>query len=300
MTRYDMQKFLFSKIRIFLYAAIGCLIVVSGFLLLRPKAPIHIETPPYPPLISFDPARLKATAAIIYDPQSGRILYAKNDELQMPLASLTKLMTADTALETLGATSSVRISRAAIATEGDSGLKEGEVWNVGSLIRYALLVSSNDGMAAVAENAGGASFIKKMNSNAQSLGLVQSYFLDPTGLDMTSEISGGYGSARDVAVLAAQFYKNYPSFFESSIRQNQIYTVGKDVLSGRATAAPILDIPGLIGAKTGYTDLAGGNLVTIVDASLDHPLVIVVLHSTEKGRFEDVRSLVAAVRNQIM
>ena len=249
-----------------------------------------------PKQISVAANALQAEAAVIYDPSTGKVLFSKNDEDQLPLASLTKLMTADAALQVLSPTSSVEVSAQAINTDGDSGLKVGEVWDAGDLIKYSLIVSSNDGMAAVAESAGGNAFMQMMNTDAARLGLAQSYFLDPTGLDMTTGISGGNGSAIDVAKLAAAFYTKYPSFFETTLRSGATFGSGKDAVSGVATAAPILDIPDLIGAKTGYTDLAGGNLVAIFDSGLNHPLIAVVLHSTEDGRFTDVRTLIEAAR----
>ncbi len=298
--RTPMKKRFLTKAQTYLCIAALCVLAVFElFFIFHTENPTEQKISSRPPLIALDPGSLSALAAIVYDPQDKRILFAKNDELQLPLASLTKLMTAHTALQALSATSSVRISKEAVATEGDSGLKVGEVWNATSLIKYALLVSSNDAMAAVAESAGSDSLIQKMNASARSLGLVQSYFLDPTGLDLTPGVSGAYGSARDVAVLAAVFYKEYPSFFESTASEEASYATGGNTLIGKATATPILDIPGLIGAKTGYTDLAGGNLVALVDVSLGRPLVVAVLHSTRDGRFDDVRTLIEAARSAL-
>lgn len=66
--------------------------------------------------------------------------------------------------------------------------------------------------------------------------------------------------------------------------------------SAVATALPLSSLPGFVGAKTGYTDLAGGNLVVIFDIEIGHPLVAVVLGSTEQGRFDDIRTLAHAIR----
>jgi serine-type D-Ala-D-Ala carboxypeptidase (penicillin-binding protein 5/6) len=245
------------------------------------------------------PDSLEAQAAVIYDPETGRVLYDKNAQMQLPLASLTKLMTADTALAQLSVNSSVRITDDSTKTINDSGdinLKSGQVWKAGDLIRYALLSSSNNAMAAVAESVGSTTFIHDMNANAKKLGLAQSYFLDPAGLDLTPGLSGAYGSARDMAILASAFYERYPSFFESTLLAGKTFDSGDGLLHGKATAAPLLAIPGLIGAKTGYTDLAGGNLVAIFDVGLGHPLVAVVLHSSEQGRYDDIRTLITAAR----
>ena len=67
-------------------------------------------------------------------------------------------------------------------------------------------------------------------------------------------------------------------------------------ITAEATAAPLQDIPGFMGGKTGYTDLAGGNLAAVFDLTIGRPVVAVVLHSTEAGRFADIRTLLAAAR----
>ena len=239
---------------------------------------------------------LQAQSAIIYDLTDGRVLFAKNSEIQLPLASLTKLMTADVALDMNSASNTVAVSVKAVSTEGESGIKRGSIWRLGDLLKYALTVSSNDAMAAVAESGGDALFITQMNDKANSLGLAQSYFLDPTGLDSTNSVSGGYGSALDVAKLAGDIYMQHPDIFESTVQDGATYSGTDNIVRGEPTAAPILDIPGLIGAKTGYTNLAGGNLVVVFDISIGHPVVVVVLHSTQDGRFEDVRNLISEAR----
>ena len=276
-----------------LVCAVG--LVLGG----RQIAKMVMEPPPKPAGINpvtLAPDALRAQAAVVYDLTDGRMLYTKNEEVQLPLASLTKLMTTDTILDLSSATNTVQVSAAAVATEGDSGIRAGSAWKLDALLKYALTVSSNDAMAAVAESGGGKKFIDAMNKKAQSLGLAQSYFLDPTGLDVTQSVSGGYGSALDVAKLAGDVYAKHPGIFESTIRPNITYSGTDDAVHGTPTAAPILDIPGLIGAKTGYTDLAGGNLVAVFDLSVGHPAAAVVLHSTQSGRFEDMRTLITAAR----
>lgn len=272
--------------------------VLAGFALSLKRS--HLAAYPaatqYPPSVSLNPAALTAEAAVIYDATNGRTLFSKNDEEQLPLASVTKLMTATAALNDLAPSSPVPITAQAIATEGDSGLHAGEVWKASDLLKYALLVSSNDGMAAVAQAAGRDKLLSQMNDEAQKLGLAQSYFLDPTGLDLTTGVSGAYGSARDVAVLAAHFLKDHPEYFQATLQSGVPFGSGGQALRGKGTAEPIFDLPGLIGAKTGYTDLAGGNLVAAFDIGLAHPVVAVVLHSTEQGRFADMRTLIEAAQ----
>ncbi len=241
---------------------------------------------------------LDAQAAILYDPTTGKILYDKNAQLTLPLASITKLMTAHVVLHEVSTSTLITLSSKDTvggSDAGDWGLKVGDVLRLGDLIKIGLAASSNYAMAAAASSVG-SGYISDMNRDANQLGLSHTYFLNPTGLDITADTSGGYGSAYDVARLTATFLKEYPQYFELSAEPTiSVRASGRDV-TAQATAAPLQDIPGFIGAKTGYTDLAGGNLVMAYDIDINHPLIAVVLGSTEEGRFTDIRALVNASR----
>ncbi len=248
----------------------------------------------FPPTITAQPA-LIGKAAIIFDPTDGRILFQKNADMQLPLASITKLMTADIVLTAESPDTRVTITPSALAPEEGSGLKVGDVVTLGELLRLGLVASSNDAMQAAAESLG-ANYIDRMNRTARDLGFTETYFRNPTGLDVSADTSGAYSSAYDVARLAALFYKQYPTLFEQTQQSSVSIHVGDRVLTKPATAAPLLTTPGLIGAKTGYTTLAGGNLVAVFDREIDHPLVAVVLGSTRDGRFDDMQTLISIAR----
>jgi D-alanyl-D-alanine carboxypeptidase len=143
----------------------------------------------------------------------------------------------------------------------------------------------------------GSQYINDLNKTAGKLGLSHTYFLNSTGLDLTASTSGAYGSATDVARLAAAFMHDYPTYFEVSTRSSVTVPVSGREVTVKATGLPILDIPGIIGLKTGYTDLAGGNLVVAFDADVSRPLIAVVLGSTQSGRFQDMRTLINAARS---
>lgn len=256
----------------------------------------------FPLAFTLDSGALHAESAIVYDPATGRILFEKNAEMELPLASLTKLMTADVVLARENPETSVVISSdhtAEVNDKGDMGLRAGQLWSVGELVRYGLFASSNNAMlaAAAAASIDGTSTVDAMNARARELGLTESHYYNPTGLDINAELSGGYGSARDVAVLASDFYAHNPAFFEVTMRPDASFGPGGEQVLAEPTAAPIEDIPGILGAKTGYTDLALGNVVAVFDVELGHPLVAVVLHSTEEGRFDDIRTLIEAARS---
>lgn len=283
-------------------AVIGLLIVVFLILYFRKESERPAPAPAFPKPLTLANNALLAKAAIVYDPTTGKILYAKNASATLPLASLTKLMTAQVVLSALPPTKLITLSAKDVSVEGDAGdwnLQAGDTMTLSNIIKLGLDASSNHAMSAAAA-ALGAQDINDLNKTAAQLGLSHSYFLNATGLDLTSDTSGAYGSASDVAHLAADFMRDYPSYFELSTEQSVTVPVSANDINREvtvdATALPILNIPGLIGAKTGYTDLAGGNLVVAFDLDIGHPVIAVVLGSTEDGRFSDIRTLIDASR----
>jgi len=266
-----------------------------------------VETPtvtlqPFPKAPTINSSSLIAQSAIVYDPNTGKILYEKNADVTMPLASLTKLMTAEVVLSNVPTTTLITLSAKDTSVEGDAGdwnLKTGDTMTLSNIIKLGLNASSNHAMSAAAA-ALGAQYVGDLNRTANQLGLTHTYFLNSTGLDLTATTSGAYGSASDIAHLAAAFMRQYPQYFEQSTAPRVTVPVSYQGTSREvtvdATALPLLDLPGIIGAKTGYTDLAGGNLVVAFDADVNYPLIAVVLGSSEDGRFSDMRTLINATR----
>ncbi len=246
-----------------------------------------------------------AKAAYVFDMQTGQVLYAKNADEVLPLASVTKLMTALLANEILSEKSTVGVTYNAIAQEGDSGLLGGERFTRQTLSDMTLMTSSNDGAYALAEAAGGelagsidaGTFIEAMNIRADQLELNSLKFYNPTGLDLSENQAGAFGSAKDIAHLMSYIVSNYPEILvETKESSTRFYNQNGDFHNAQNTNGVVNRIPGLIGSKTGYTTLAGGNLVIAFDVGLNHPIVVVVLDSSRDGRFEDVLKLSKATR----
>jgi len=247
-----------------------------------------------------------ATAAFVWDVQAKRVLYSKNPDEQLPLASITKLMTALVAEEILESGRTIPITVSAIQQQGESGFRDGEKFSLQELIDYTLMTSSNDGAYALAsaggnllkEGGGADTFVQAMNIKAKELGLTQTYFRNPTGLDVSATESGGYGSARDVSFLMEYILQNQPQILERTRESHtRIGNTNGDLHESENTNHLVNSIPGLIGSKTGYTDLAGGNLVVAFNVGLNRPIVVAVLNSTRNGRFEDVAAITKAVTN---
>jgi D-alanyl-D-alanine carboxypeptidase (penicillin-binding protein 5/6) len=233
----------------------------------------------------------------VYDLSTGQILYEKNANKQLPLASLTKLLTTYAALTTLPQNAPVTMSETAIAQDGDSGLSVGETFAFKDIVRYALVASSNDAAEAIAETAASAQDKTRTSllaSAAAAAGLTHTYALNGTGLDESTTVSGGYGSAQDVAVLAGAILKKAPTIASATIEPSVTvsdYAGATHTLPN--TNQDIVHVPNPLLSKTGFTDLAGGNLVVVFDAGINHPVAVVILGSTRDGRFTDVDKLVS-------
>jgi len=238
------------------------------------------------------PLILKAQSACVFDALKGIFIFENNADTRLPLASLTKLMTAVVATEFLPETALVEITPEALAEEGDSHLKTGDWWKLPDILDAMLISSLNDAAAAIADSlkkgleTDNSEFTGLMNQKAKELGLGLTYFLNPTGLDLSETEAGAFGSCRDVAKLMNYILVTHPELLEATTRES--LTINNTVFKN---TDQLIYLPMLMGGKTGYSDLAGGNLSIIVNKSFNHPIIITVLSSTFDGRFSDVEAL---------
>lgn len=296
-----------ERVRTILLVSIGFgALVTFLFFLMRYPFPEKVateEVPAVPTVNAYSDVSLTAKAAIVYDLKTGQVLYGKNEESQLPLASLTKLLTVYAALDTFPKDATISISGSALAEEGDSGLILGDRFLLSDLARFALVASSNDAAAAIAQAAEerrASSGAKLLASAAEAAGLTQTYATNGTGLDESVTVSGGYGSAHDVAVLAGGLLAKAPEIVEATTHASiSVDTLDGRVITSKNTNQEVPAVPGALLSKTGYTDLAGGNLAVVFDAAIDHPIAIVVLGSTREGRFSDVDRLLSATLDQL-
>jgi D-alanyl-D-alanine carboxypeptidase len=244
---------------------------------------------------AFAQVTVKAKAYVVYDIVDKKVIASKNGYETLPLASLTKVMTAVTALNHHDRKTKIVISPSSIEGSYDLGLRNGQVWTLDELLKYTLVFSSNDGAWTVANALGGRRvFIDQMNTESALLGLGL-IFTDPAGLDSNGNL-GGQGTAVDVAKLFVTARRLYPDIFEATTHARVTVRAGTDKLTGVPNTNQ--DIENLFGAeasKTGFTDDAGGNLGVIVDVSLGHPVALVVLGSTREERFSDMKTLYNAL-----
>ena len=261
---------------------------------------------------SFSEIILGAKAAYVYDVRTNKVLFAKNENTRLSLASLTKIMSALVAEDSNPPYSIITVNGDALRAEGDSGLYRDEKWLLKDILDFSLLSSSNDGMRAVALSLGAISradatpkeiiddFVGEMNHRASELGLKNTYFWNETGLDESDVKGGAYGTAKDMNALLEYILTNQPELLVATREVATTFSsIDNHLHMAKNTNIITSGIPGLVASKTGSTDTAGGNLVIIFDPELGRPIIVSILGSTEKGRFEDAETLISAVMEYI-
>lgn len=200
---------------------------------------------------------VSATAAVLMDADMGQVLYEKNGDRQMLIASTTKIMTALVVLEHAAPDDVITVTPNHMAEGSSMYLRAGETVRVEELLYGLLLCSGNDAALALTECAGGLTpFVALMNEKAAALGMAHTSFANPNGLDA----DGHYSTARDMAVLAAAAVEN-PTF--RRICSSRSVTIGQRTMENHNRL--LRQVEGCVGLKTGYTQAAGRTLVSCAE-----------------------------------
>ena len=202
-----------------------------------------------------DEVSVSATAAILLDADTGEVLYEKNADRRMLIASTTKILTALVALSAAPLQKEITVTADHMVEGSSMYLKPGEKVTVEALLYGLMLCSGNDAALALAEACCGSveSFVAEMNRRAAQLGMEQSSFANPNGLDA----EGHYSTARDMARLAAAAAKD-PTFVRLCSTK-QVSIAGRTMTNHNRL---LREVEGCLGMKTGYTQAAGRTLVT--------------------------------------
>ncbi|QQS38868.1 D-alanyl-D-alanine carboxypeptidase [Candidatus Woesebacteria bacterium] len=233
---------------------------------------------------------ISAQGVLVIDFDSGEQLYAKNsDKLLLP-ASTVKIMTALITLENMQGEKSITVGE--VDVDGQKmNLYEGQEINVDNLVKALLVYSANDAAEVLASNyAGGReAFVNDMNSKIKDLGLSDTIYTNPTGIDGTSQVT----SAHDLIALSKYALTN-PKFAEIVNKENvQIYNANGELFRTLHTTNDLLGkVEGVQGVKTGWTKNARENLVTYVDRK-GRKILIAVLGSQD--RFGETKELITWV-----
>lgn len=218
---------------------------------------------------------IQTKTAAIFDPSGEKFLYQKNIKEKLPIASLTKIMTAIIAFENSKLDNIITISKKAVMTEGENGrLVIDEKLSVRDLLYIMLIESSNDAAVALAGSIDG--FVNLMNEKVKELGLKNTHFVDPTGISKWN-----YSTVADLVQLAKYSFFKQPLIWQIlGIKEMEIYSQDEKIGHHLTNTNELLgEIPQIIGGKTGFTEEAGGCMLTMIRLP-DKPgeyLIIIIL-----------------------
>ena len=252
----------------------------------RPQVKAAFTSAPAVPFSkSISPPPVSATGIYIVDLDSGQPLYAKNPNLRLQPASLTKIMTSLVAMDYYDQTSILTVKDGNKALGAKAELIAGDTLSAESLL-YALLVpSGNDAALTLAENYPGnyQAFVAQMNSKVQALNLKNTHFSNVSGIDTPDH----YTTAYDITQIAKTALKR--TRFRNIVATRSISLKSE---KGRTydltTTNELLGKPGILGIKTGWTPDAGECLITYA-VRYGHPVLISLLGST--NRFGETEKL---------
>ncbi|MEK7125098.1 MAG: serine hydrolase [Patescibacteria group bacterium] len=257
---------------------------------------LPISDPNYLPILNtnIDRPVVNAKSVLVYDTRSGRVLFSKNPSERMPIASLTKILSAVVVLERFNQSDVAIIGKESVKADGvRQDLYINERISVANLLQMMLVGSSNDAAYALAAHAAthGIDFVQAMNEKAAEMGMKNSYFLDPAGLN-----DQAYGTAEDMVRLV-NYALRYDALWVGSDEKELTLSSADGTFTHKITNTDELVgvIDDLYGGKTGYTEAALGCLALVVNVTgQDTKVVSVVLGSPD--RFGESKLLIDWVR----
>lgn len=296
-----------KKIAFFVFA-IGCLaLIVVGFIFIyysqNKQQVLHSPLPDFltsfknpqvstlvlwkPNLESKVKSDLKepdvtAISVLVYDLSTDTVTITKNPKEKLPMASLTKIMTAIIALENKRKDDKYIVEKEDLVGEGTMGLSEGETLTLEELLYGLILHSANDAAETIANNyvGGREKFIEAMNKKAKTLGLINTNFTNPSGLEGDGN---QYTTAYDLLIITRFAVVNFPLFnkITSTFSYTLPYSKNHKEFYLENETNLLTSYPGVKGIKTGYTPEAGFCLVTYLDYK-GHKIIGILLNSSNR------------------
>lgn len=241
-------------------------------------------------LSNLDPASINSRACIVLDRKSSTIIYGKNEKNRVKMASTTKIMTATIVIENYDLSKTVEVSKKAAGTGGSRlGLKHGDKISVLDLLHGLMLCSGNDAAVCLAETVAGGipEFAEMMNNKAKELGLENTHFESPHGLDSDNH----YTTAYDLSLLT-NYALNNETFLKIVGTKNYTVTINGYPKNITNTNELLGTLNGVYGVKTGFTNGANRCLVTACKRN-DLDIICVVLGAdTKRFRTKDSIKLI--------
>lgn len=239
---------------------------------------------------------LTARSAVLYDFSSDKILFSVNSDVKLPIASLTKLMTAVIVIENVNQNDIITITKSVIDKSKEEGggnddLNENEKIRASELLKFMLVRSSNVAAYSFSEHMErnyGLALVEKMNQKARELEMSSTFFTEAAGLDDQNSFS----TSQDLVKLVKYSLKYQELYEILKIKRAEIYSVdGKfkhQIFNTNQLLGKLLNI---IGGKTGFTELAGESIVLVTQSpNLSSRLIAVVLGSN--SRFSEAEELI--------
>jgi serine-type D-Ala-D-Ala carboxypeptidase (penicillin-binding protein 5/6) len=220
-------------------------------------------------------------SALVYDLNDQKVLFSENPTLHLPMASLTKIMTAIIAMENPKKDDKYVVTQDDLVGEDVMGLSAGETLSLEELLYGLVLTSGNDAAETLAGNysEGREKFIEAMNSKAKALGLSDTHFTNPTGLEGDGD---QYTTTYDLLVMT-KYAMQYPLFRKvvGTFDYNILYTSNHKAFYMENETNLLTSYPGVIGVKDGYTPEAGLCLVTYLNYK-NHKIIGIILGSDNR------------------
>lgn len=236
---------------------------------------------------NMQPPVVSAVSAIVYDLETDKILFEKNIHNKLAPASTTKIMTAIIASEHFENADLLTVPQQALVGGSSMGLSAGERLTFRSLLYGMMLNSGNDAAFTIAMNypEGFDAFVAKMNSKVEELGLKDTHFDNPAGFDSSTH----YTSAFDLLQIGKEAIKNVRLGRVFSTKETSVTSIDKSNIHALKNLNKLLDQDGVVGIKTGTTEMAGESFVGLVEKN-GHTILTVMLNSHD--RFGETKSLI--------
>lgn len=213
---------------------------------------------------------------------SGKEFFSKNKEKNFSLASLTKLMTSIIAFENYKEDEIFQIKKEHLNLEGDVGLILDEKFDRNSLLYFVLLSSSNDAAVALTEKLGIEKFVELMNKKAKEIGMENTLFVDPTGIDTANK-----STLQDLYLLVKYILVNHPEILKMTTEKEKVLISQEgyvhNIKNRIINFIPEVENFNFLGGKTGYLPSVGYNLITVFD--FGEPIIMISLG--EKNSYKD-------------
>lgn len=241
---------------------------------------------------------VNSRACVVIDRKTNSVLFGKNENSKKKMASTTKIMTATIIIEKCNLSDTIEISKKAAGTGGSRlGLKTGDKITILDLLYGLMLRSGNDAAVALAEYAGGDinGFAELMNAKALELGLTNTHFETPHGLDSNEH----YTTAYELAILS-NYALNNPTFAKIVGTKNYTITINGSPKALSNTNELLGNMEGVYGIKTGFTNGANRCLVTACKRNNIDIICVVLGADTKKFRTIDSIKLINYVFNNFV